>query len=757
MIGLLYFLSGCPALVYQLVWQRALFRMFGVHSESITVVVTAFLLGLGLGGLFGGWLSVRTRSPLLWFGLFELAIAAFAAASLPLFDAVGALTLGAAPLATLLVALLLVLVPTLLMGATLPLLTAHLVASSRNVGRSVGLLSFVNTLGSGVACFAAALWMFGPLGMTGSVRAAACVNAAVGIGAIVFARRGPAPLLGVAAVEPSAAQPRASVPAALALAALSGFLALSWELVWIRGYSYLLQGIAASFALVLGSYLCGIAVGALASRRFCERGGPAAGTRAAVVLGILFASSGVAACAVVPLLARAAAEVSRWTLLLGLVFGGAVLQGGIFPLIAHVAVRPDARSGAALARIYLANILGSAAGCLLTGFVLMDVLSLRALATGLALVGVFAGGAVLLKGSAGGRAGAPILATGAGCLLVLLGSGSAFDRVYERLLFKDRYDHRRERIADLVETRGGVVAVIDDGQVFGSGTYDGAFNVDLVHDVNQVVRAYSTSLFHPAPRDVLVIGLASGSWVQVLAHHPQVERVTAVEIDRGYLELIGRAPEVASILSDPKVELIIDDGRRFLARSPERAFDYVVMNCTFHWRAHASNLLSREFLELARSRLRPGGVLLFNHTWSDAAQKTALEVFCDGWRVRNFMVVSDAPLELDGARWRQSLLDYRLGGRPVLDPARADHARRLDELLRELATAAATEYDREGLEPAWRVRARTAAEPTITDDNMGAEWDVSIPAPLPPRWFGLRAEPAVSRAGLALGARGAQR
>jgi predicted membrane-bound spermidine synthase len=136
------------------------------------------MLGLGLGSLVGGFVSRDPRRPaLLLFGLVELSIAIFGVASLPLFHLVGNATLGLSPLATAIVTFLLVLFPTMLMGGTLPLLVADLVRRFRNVGRAVGILYFVNTLGSALASLAAALWLMKHLGQSGTVYVAAAMNA----------------------------------------------------------------------------------------------------------------------------------------------------------------------------------------------------------------------------------------------------------------------------------------------------------------------------------------------------------------------------------------------------------------------------------------------------------------------------------------------------------------------------------------------------------------------------------------------------
>ena len=189
-----FLLSGFAALLYQIVWQRALYAIYGINIESVTMVVTAFMLGLGLGSIAGGIVSKDPKRPvLLMFSLVELGIGLFGAVSLAVFHGVGEATLGMSTFGTFVVTFLLVLVPTLLMGSTLPLLVAHLVRSSGNVGKSVGTLYFVNTLGSAFASAAAVLFIMGRAGQTGSVRIAALLNLSVSLLAYIAHRRSQRP------------------------------------------------------------------------------------------------------------------------------------------------------------------------------------------------------------------------------------------------------------------------------------------------------------------------------------------------------------------------------------------------------------------------------------------------------------------------------------------------------------------------------------------------------------------------------------
>ena len=185
-IYLIFLLSGFAALLYQNVWQRALYSIYGINVECVTMVVTAFMLGLGLGSLVGGVVSKDPRRPvLLYFALVEFGIGIFGIGSLALFHAVGNVTLGMSALPTFLVTFLLVLCPTMLMGSTLPLLVAHLVRENKNVGKSVGTLYFVNTLGSAFASAAAVLYILGHAGEVGTTRLAALLNVTVSLLAYV--------------------------------------------------------------------------------------------------------------------------------------------------------------------------------------------------------------------------------------------------------------------------------------------------------------------------------------------------------------------------------------------------------------------------------------------------------------------------------------------------------------------------------------------------------------------------------------------
>jgi spermidine synthase len=720
---LFFFVSGFPALLYQIVWQRALFTLYGVNIESVTMVVTAFMLGLGLGSLVGGAVSTRPRWPLLAiFGFTELLIGVYGIFSLGIFRWAANYTAGSSPLRTGLVAFILVVLPTVLMGATLPILVSYTVRLSRNVGTSVGALYAANTFGSAAACFAAGLFLMRCLGQSKTVAVAAALNALVGATVLVlqFADRDsassktPQP-----AANSSGLVPAIGFPSAVIIGGVAGFIALGYEIVWYRLFSFTTGGLAKSFAYLLGAYLAGIAAGSLVTNRVCKAIS-APQTFIRFLVSAVF-SANLLAFLVGPVLFHLVTRVSYLWTLLPIALAAACL-GAVFPMLCHVAIPPDESAGARMSYLYLSNIVGSALGSYVTGFVLMDLLPLRYVCVILTLVGLGLGATLLLSAKLP-RNGFMVSAASflLAALFVVQGAEPLFHHMYEKMQIKQAYLPAAE-FQSIVETRSGVVTVSPDGQIFGGGIYDGRFSVSLVDDANGVERPYALSYIHPNPREVLMIGLSSGSWAQIIANNPYVEHLTIVEINPGYLRLIARNDEVASLLNNPKVHIDIDDGRRWLVRNAGPKYDAIVMNTTYHWRSNVSNLLSVEFLELIRRHMNPGGVHYYNTTSSPEVMATGVRVFPYAMRLGNFMAVSDSPLQLDARRWLDVLLRYRIDSKPVFDMSQEKDRRRIDEVLSLTATMDRNLPSFFTLESADHIRARTQEAPTVTDDNMGTEW-----------------------------------
>ncbi|MGZ4816357.1 MAG: spermidine synthase, partial [Terriglobales bacterium] len=474
------------------------------------------------------------------------------------------------------------------------------------------------------------------------------------------------------------------------------------------------------FALLLGSYLAGIAFGSLFTEWFCRSRRAQTNEQQLGIVGILVVFANVIGFLVAPFLSNTIVFFGLTGGLVVVMIAAAML-GATFPLVAHIAIPPDSRVGARLSYLYLSNIIGSASGSFVVGFILMDYLSMRQLSVVLALLGLAMGLSLLLASTRHDmrRMASSVALCVVMAATVVLSSGNLFNRIYEKLLYKQQWHGETFRYT--VETRSGVVNVANDGTVFGGGIYDGRFNTDVVHDTNWIIRAYALSALHPNPRKVLMIGLSSGSWAQVIVNNPQVEKMTIVEINPGYLRLIERYPEVASVLKNPKVEMFIDDGRRWLIAHPNEKFDAVVMNTTWHFRDHASSLLSEDFLRIIRQHLKPGGIHYYNTTESTEVMRTGAMVFPYSMRFFNFFAVSDSPFQIDGERWRNVLVKYQIDGKPVFHLDRPEELNSLNGIV-SFAQRVGPSDKLASFEPGDDFPQRFRNSRLITDDNMGTEW-----------------------------------
>jgi len=702
-----FILSGISALIYQLVWQRTLLTIYGSNVESVAMVVAAFLAGLGIGSLFGGWISKSTKAPLvLLFGLAELGVGTYGLSSLKLFDAVGAITSAQAHgLTTGVLVFLLVFLPTLLMGATLPMLVAHQVRDTAHVGQTVSRLYFVNTLGAALGAFIAAKWLLGGFGMRGTVHIAASLNALAALIVLLALRKAPRADDQPATSHIPDSTSQIPFPTALWWSALSGFLALSWEIIWSRVFNFASASKAPVFGYMLGSYLLGLAVGSLLSPRLLRQ---TSSLRPKLARWVLFSS--IVAYLVAPLTSIVAVR-AFWECGYFFVIAAGVLLGLSFPLLCHAAIAPGRHTGSQLSRLYLANIVGSGAGSLLTGFLFMEWLSLARLSSVLV-------GSSLLWVLSIDRTGRQEVRMVFRYVLPVMFIGllsETFPGIYARLQYKHEYKPGM-RFAQTIESRHGVITVDTSGAVYGNGAYDGMIGTKL-EAKSWLVRPYFLSAVRDRLENVLVIGVASGSWTQILVNHPQVKKVTAIELSHGYLDLIRSRKEVASLLTNPKLELVIDDGRRWLRQHPEAKFDAIVMNTTHHWREFASALLSREFLTEIKAHLTLDGIAFWNCTESPRAARTGMEVFPHTMMVMNHCLASNAPLEPNREHWRRILADYRIDYQPVIAPDQIDGV--LSFLDGESLPVPGNMWHwcrREAMQQAW------GEAEVITDDNLGHEY-----------------------------------
>lgn len=706
-LAVLFLLSGMAALVYEVVWQRVLFSVYGINIESVTMVVSIFMLGLGLGALLGGRLARRYPAKLPWlFAACEITIGLFGAVSIPLIETVGSATLHLSLAGVAAAVFAVLLLPVLMMGATLPLLVAHLTRRDPNVGAALGRLYSLNTLGAALASLLTVDLLFVLLGRQATVFVAVTLNVVVAVLVFRFARRMDArreqepATIDIEDARPAEQGYRTRV---LFTSFVVGFLSLSQEIVWMRPMGYATQTAPQAFGQVLAVFLIGVALGSWKAKKICE----GRGTNPARVIGVTLVKGGALYFVAFPLFAFAM-TVSKGIgvpfafLLVGTT---AYLTGIVLPLLVHVG-----RTN--VSHVYAANVAGATIGPLLTGFYLLDVLPFTDCA---ALLGTLtiAAGVVLLAPRL--RAGEPIrvaLAIAIGGVAAVLLLPSLFRHIPERL--KDGPRYKPELAFDhVVHNRSGILAMRKhpDGDImYGGGIYDGSFNVGVAKDRNGISRGYMLAALHPKPRQVLQIGLATGSWTWVLTTHEQIEKITVVELNPGYPAIIAGYPLHRELLSSPKIDLRFDDGRRWLKRNPDARFDFILLNMTYHWRSNATNLLSKEFAALCRAHLAPGGVFYVNGTRDPDVGRTMAEVFEHVVAVHTFYAGSDAPFAMTPDERREALLRYKRNGRSIIEAEESEDA------LRALGSMAAADLRDLGPE------LRSSALQVITDDNMVPEF-----------------------------------
>lgn len=464
--------------------------------------------------------------------------------------------------------------------------------------------------------------------------------------------------------------------AARLLSFFTGLLSLSQEILWVRFSGFAYQGAPQAFGIVLGLYLLGIALGAGLGKRYCQGEGN------------LFQVAGM-----LLLVAAAFDLVLPWLCAVSFGFGPLIggltlavsvvitslLKSKIFPIAHHLGSSASGgKVGSSVSKVYFANILGSTLGPLVTGFFLLEVLTLQQCFLLMAGLTLFLGILCLIAGGVRHCRRYLVLAVAATIALFL------FPATLLKTLAVNTGSNEGPFKAS-IENRYGIIHILGsdrgDDLVYGGNAYDGRINIDFLHNSNWISRLYMLAVVKPQPKRVLVIGMSAGSWTRVVSAFPGVETIDVVEINPGYVELIQRYDQVRPLLEDPRVTIHFDDGRRWLKRHPDRVYDLVVMNTTFHWRAYTTMLLSREFLDVLRQHMAPGAVLAYNSTYSWDVFRTAREVFDSVWCYGNFVIAGNAVAVPSAEEATRRLAALRLDGRPLIDPSRPEVAALISDCL----------------------------------------------------------------------------
>ncbi|HEY4340102.1 MAG TPA: hypothetical protein VGM97_09170 [Steroidobacteraceae bacterium] len=500
-----------------------------------------------------------------------------------------------------------------------------------------------------------------------------------------------------------------------------GFLSLSVEILWVRVIGFKFHTLPHAFSLVLAMYLIGIAAGAYIGKLCCST--PKYLYLAAGGVLLLGGAFDILTPSFVPVILSGGFDSGSLALASLAIIVAAAIKSILFPIAHHLG--SDASGGVvgrSVSRIYSGNIAGSTLGPLLTGFYLLEYLSVEECFMLVGSIGLLLGGATALIGDRSRLRTVPFASSLA--LVAILQPWRSPDLIGS--IADKWWDNKRAPVARVIQNRYGIIYTSHDPThgdiVFGGNVYDGRINLDMDIDSNRLERAYLLAASHPHPQRVLVIGMGSGAWTRVISGFPGVEHIDVVEINPGYLELIADYPEVAPLLSDPRVHIHIDDGRRWLRRHPEEKFDLIVQNTTYHWRANATSLLSKEYFAEMKSHMQPGAIATYNTTGSLDVLRTAQEVFPNTFKYHNFVYVSDHDIRVPPQTVLARLRDCRIGDRPAFQPQHYEPG------------GVAYKLAHKGAEPTRADLAGKAGTMTevITDQNMLSEYRHGLKIDLEP-------------------------
>jgi spermidine synthase len=760
-----FFLSGISGLIYQALWLRLLALVFGVTVWAATTVLASFMGGLAIGSFLAGRIADRVGSPLRWFALCELLVGATALASPLLLDAVerayAALypslpqSLGAVTAVRFLFASAVLLLPTTLMGATLPLIVKSSLVSRGSLGERVSVLYGTNTAGAIAGTLLGGFYLVGGIGIAASFQLAAALNALVALIAFTVslggARQEAEPAGSVSATgtdrvddQPLPAPVRRAI---LIVFVLSGFASLAQEVIWFRLLILFQQVTTYAFTVMLATFLAGIAAGSYLVA-------PLMRGRFDWVRGLAWLEIAIGVVSLLSLAALAAtfqriatveallgAALGDTLTLLGLasfvaVFPATLLMGVAFPIGLRLWSAGDARTGSRVGLFYSLNVLGSIGGAVAAGFVLLPLLGSRWSLVAVAGVNVLGGllliaiaGARRRDRSGDGLAGARGTAASAARSALLPAAAALAAFALALYVLPDPFDAvlaHRHRAESVLWREEGVQTTVSvhrsatgDRVMFLDGWPQASDNPGGVA-VHRLI-GHLPMVLHPDPRDALVVGLGGGATPGAVALH----RSTGVDV----VELSGSVIRGSDwfrhsnldVLARPNVRLRLDDGRNHLLLGG-RSYDVITADLIWPLHAGAGNLYSAEYFRLARGALRDDGLML---QWIGSRSATQYRLV-----TRTFQSVFP-----DTTLWFNGIL--MVGAKKPLRIDRAAFERKLqDAVLREsLASVSINDFAsllgmyRAGPE---ELAAFVGPGPILTDDRPMVEYYRSLPRDEPP-------------------------
>jgi len=741
---ILFFCSGVSALIYQVLWLRLLGLVFGVTTYAASTVWASFMAGLAVGSLVSGWFADRVRRPLLWFGVCEVLIGATALATPNALDWLQQMyvrvypslpdSLGLLTLIRFGIAFSVLIVPTALMGATLPLVIKSSAFRASKLGERMALLYGMNTAGAIAGALLAGLSLIPGRGIHRTFFFAATINLVVGISAIALGTRVSAPrdMAGGPDAETAvAASPMLSLDdrqlrLVLFVFALSGFTSLALEVVWFRVLTLFLRPTVYGFAFMLATLLGGIAIGSWLITPFLDRRARWLGILAAVEFAIgataLLSFEGLGRMSELERALRPWLSyiMHEWLVYQTVgsvlaIFPTALLMGIAFPIGLRLWTSGGHDGNRKLAErlgvFYSLNVAGSILGSLAAGFLLLPLFGSRQSLIALATLS-FASGLVLLAVSEWRRAVRVMVGTAATALfaLAIVGSHDPFDQFLLQRYGGQKLIWREEGVeatAAVHQANNGEVSLSVNGN------HQASTGPAMVRTHRAI--GHLPMVLHPDAREALVIGLGGGATAGAVSIHTGVdvdvvELAGAVATGARYLDSVNYG-----VLTRPNVHLRIDDGRNHLLVT-ERKYDVITADVILPIYAGSGNLYSAEYFRLMRRVLKPGGLVLQWVAGTDAEYRTIARTFLSvfpeatAWMDGTLLVGSVEPLQL-----RRS--DF---ARKLQIPGRAEGARDLGatsfEQLLEMYRAGPAE-----------LREYLQAGPILTDDRPLVEYFLSLP------------------------------
>lgn len=655
---LMFFLSGVAALVYQIVWARKLFLVFGVTVYATSAVVTTFMAGLALGSLYFGRVADRWRRPLVLFAMLELGIGAFGALFPLIAEALEPVYVAfygpfgqnhyVMSLVRFGLSFAVLLVPTSLMGGTLPVLSRAYVSHAKRLGKEVAGLYSVNNLGAFIGCVLAGYAFIELLGVNGTHALAASLNVAVALAALALDRRlGPRAtreeaLPGPAAVDAPALPGAAKV--ALWVFGIEGFTSLVYQMAWMRMLIFFLQTNIYAITAIVATFLAGLSLGAFAVKRWVDRT-----LDPYRLLGLIELGIAVTALITIPLLpwmmrfhAGFRQSLLRWhwagstlgsfAVTCLVILPPTAFMGATMPVVSRIYVPALAKLGRKMGVIGCLDTLGSIFGAFAGGFILIPLLGIQRTIIATALINLGLAAWVFrvdpvrrLRRSV--RVGLAVSAAAlvpVALLLVLrpvplVDASQVLQGIEQRQLLD--YHEGVESTVSVVDfyehTR---VLLVNQSSVAQTGR--------LERPSHELIAHYPV-LLHPHPKRALLVGFGIGFTAWACRVHDL--DVDVVELSGGGIEAKRFFKHVNNdILSDEHVRLYVDDGRNYVLGT-QRKYDFIQAGI-IHPGVSSGNagFYTTDFYRECKRILAPGGVMcqwLPLHAMPHEAFKTLIRSF----------------------------------------------------------------------------------------------------------------------------------